>query len=144
MSVTVDATPPAVRVTLQLLPTATGPPRLKLRDTDRAATGATPSLVLKSTPTRLTTTRSLPSANARKFDDAAALIAAARPAAISERVGRRKVGVAGSPSASIRATSWLKFATRFAAVTSPTVQLSPAAMGPDSVVRVPDGTVATA
>lgn len=105
VAVTVTAMPPALRVTVQLSPAATGPRTSKLRDTDTAAAGATPIFVVKITPDWLMTTRSLPSAIARKPSGAPVLIAAARLFAISSSVGRRIPGVVELPSMSMRATT---------------------------------------
>ena len=105
VAVTVTAAPPEVRVTVHLSPATTGPRTSKLRDTDTAAAGATPIFVVKFTPAWLMTTRSLPSAIARKPSDAPALIAAARLFAISSMVGSRIPGVVELPSMSMRATT---------------------------------------
>jgi hypothetical protein len=77
---------PTVRVTVQMSVEITAPFTSKVRDTDRAANGARPSAVVKSTPAWLMTIRAPPSEVARKLPEAPALMAAARPAAIFESV----------------------------------------------------------
>ena len=126
MKLTLVSTPATVRVTFQRSSAVTGPCTTKSRETESAA-GAASTSVTKIAPLRLTTSRSLPSALARKLSAAAALIAAARPAATPAKVLPLAV--------TLKLAITLGLASPLGQVRKPSVHTSPGATLPVRVVR---------